>query len=122
MIPPFARPRTRCWPKRSVRAWSKRFTTAPWRGRGVGELIASYGEIDRPFYFRSSAKPFQAAVSQACGAGLVREQLALACASHDGQPVHVALVESILAGAGLNRRRSGKPARTGPCPGLPSDG
>ena len=66
-----------------------------------GELIAHYGEIDRPFYFRSSAKPFQAAVSQSCGAGLGREQLALACASHDGDPVHVALVESILAGAGL---------------------
>lgn len=66
-----------------------------------GELIASYGQIDRPFYFRSSAKPFQAAVSQACGAGLGREQLALACASHDGDPVHVALVESILASAGL---------------------
>jgi L-asparaginase II len=66
-----------------------------------GELIASYGEIDRPFYFRSSAKPFQAAVSQACGAGLAREQIALACASHDGEPVHVALVESILASAGL---------------------
>lgn len=67
-----------------------------------GELIASYGDIDRPFYFRSSAKPFQAAVSQACGAGLVREQLAVACASHDGEPVHVALVETILAGAGLS--------------------
>jgi L-asparaginase II len=67
-----------------------------------GDLIASYGEIDRPFYFRSSAKPFQAAVSQACGAGLEREQIALACASHDGEPVHVALVESILASAGLN--------------------
>ena len=67
----------------------------------AGELIASYGDVDRPFYLRSSAKPFQAAVSQMCGAGLVREQLALACASHDGQPVHVALVESILAGVGL---------------------
>jgi L-asparaginase II len=66
-----------------------------------GDLIASYGEIDRPFYFRSSAKPFQAAASQACGAGLAREQLAVACGSHDGEPVHVALVESILGGAGL---------------------
>ena len=66
-----------------------------------GELIASYGDVDRQFYLRSSAKPFQAAASQACGAGLAREQLAIACASHDGQPVHVALVESILAGAGL---------------------
>jgi L-asparaginase II len=74
-----------------------------------GELVASYGEIDRPFYFRSSAKPFQAAVSQACGAGLVREQVALACASHDGEPVHVALVETILAGAGLTPSDLGNP-------------
>ena len=66
-----------------------------------GELVASCGEIDRLFYFRSAAKPFQAAVSQACGAGLAAEQIALACASHDGEPVHVALVESILARAGL---------------------
>ena len=66
-----------------------------------GALVASYGDIDRLFYFRSAAKPFQAAASQACGAGLEREQIALACASHDGEPVHVALVESILAGAGL---------------------
>ena len=81
-----------------------------------GELIASYGDIDRPFYLRSSAKPFQAAVSQACGAGLGREQLALACASHDGEPVHVALVESILAGAGLTADDLGNP------PGWPLSG
>jgi L-asparaginase II len=81
-----------------------------------GDLIASYGEIDRPFYFRSSAKPFQAAVSQACGAGLGREQLALACASHDGEPVHVALVESILTGAGLTVDDLGNP------PGWPLSG
>lgn len=74
-----------------------------------GELIASYGDIDRPFYFRSAAKPFQAAVSQACGAGLGREQLALACASHDGEPVHVALVESILTAAGLGPDDLGNP-------------
>ena len=81
-----------------------------------GELIASYGEVDRPFYFRSSAKPFQAAVSQACGASLVREQVALACASHDGESVHVALVESILAGAGLSAADLGNP------PGWPLSG
>ena len=56
-----------------------------------------------------SAKPFQAAVSQACGAGLAREQLAVACGSHDGEPVHVALVEAILAGAGLSADDLGNP-------------
>ena len=74
-----------------------------------GELIASYGDIDRPFYFRSIAKPFQAAVSQACGANLGREQMAVACGSHDGEPVHVAIVESILAGAGLTADDLGNP-------------
>jgi L-asparaginase II len=36
------------------------------------------------------------------GAGLEPMQLAAICASHHGFPVHVALVESILAGAGLD--------------------
>ncbi|MCI0426067.1 MAG: asparaginase, partial [Actinobacteria bacterium] len=35
-----------------------------------GNLIAWSGDIDRPFYLRSAAKPFQAMVSQENGAGL----------------------------------------------------
>jgi L-asparaginase II len=66
-----------------------------------GALVASSGDINRPFFFRSSAKPFQAAVSQSCGADLVPEELAVACASHDGEPVHAALAEQILQRAGL---------------------
>lgn len=66
-----------------------------------GDLIAWHGDIDRAFFFRSAAKPFQAAVSVASGALLQREQLALACASHSGEPVHVALVRSILESVGL---------------------
>lgn len=65
-------------------------------------LIASHGDIDRPFYLRSSAKPFQAFVSQEAGAGLGSLELAMACASHRGCPVQVALVESILAAACLD--------------------
>ena len=67
-----------------------------------GELIAQAGEIDQPFYFRSAAKPFQAAVSQACGAGLAPTELALACASHDGEAAHLEVVEGMLAGVGLS--------------------
>jgi L-asparaginase II len=67
----------------------------------AGELIAWQRDIDRPFYFRSAAKPFQAAVSVSCGAPLVGEHLALACASHSGDPVHVGLTRSILEAAGL---------------------
>ncbi|HUO46365.1 MAG TPA: asparaginase [Acidimicrobiia bacterium] len=67
-----------------------------------GQLVAHTGDIARPFFFRSAAKPFQAAMSQAHGAGLRPEELALASASHDGEAVHLALVESMLADAGLS--------------------
>lgn len=67
-----------------------------------GEVVASAGDIDRPFYLRSSAKPFQAFVSQQSGAELRPVELALASASHRGLPVHVAVVESMLAKSGLD--------------------
>ncbi len=66
-----------------------------------GGLIAHAGDIDRSFFFRSAAKPFQAAVSQRCGAGLEPTELALACASHDGEAVHLTVVEEMLTRAGL---------------------
>ncbi|MFZ0013459.1 MAG: asparaginase [Acidimicrobiia bacterium] len=74
-----------------------------------GSLIASYGDIDRPFYLRSSAKPFQAFVSQRSGADLGPRELAMAAASHRGFPVQVALVESMLAGAGVDESALGCP-------------
>lgn len=67
-----------------------------------GRPVARFGDIARPFYFRSAAKPFQATVSQRLGADLVPEELALACASHDGDPVHLALVERMLERGGLS--------------------
>lgn len=60
--------------------------------------VAVRGEIDRPFYVRSAAKPFQARVVLDSGVRLAPVQLALACASHSGHPVHVAIVDDILAG------------------------
>jgi L-asparaginase II len=81
-----------------------------------GELVAWSGEIERPFWFRSSAKPFQAAVSVEHGARLAPEQLAVACGSHDGLPVHTALAGAILAGAGLDGSALQCP------PGWPLDG
>jgi L-asparaginase II len=68
---------------------------------GDGDLLAWSGDIDRPFFLRSAAKPFQAAVSQEEGADLQPTELALAAASHDGEPVHVAIVEAMLASVGL---------------------
>lgn len=66
-----------------------------------GRLIASTGDVDRPFFLRSSAKPFQAAVSRR-HAVLAPVQLAMACASHRGLPAQVAIVRGILEGAGLS--------------------
>lgn len=70
--------------------------------RPDGSLVAWHGDIDRPFFLRSSAKPFQAYVSQTSGAGLEPIQLTMAAASHRGLPVHVALIESILEDADLS--------------------
>lgn len=72
-------------------------------------LLAKHGDIDRPFYLRSSAKPFQAQVSQQAGADLSPLELAMACASHRGFPVHVALVKAILDEAGLAEDALGCP-------------
>ncbi len=67
-----------------------------------GSLIASSGDIDSPFFIRSSAKPFQATVSRESGADLDPLEMAMACASHRGFPVQVALVRGMLAAAGLD--------------------
>ena len=67
-----------------------------------GALVAHSGDIDQPFFLRSAAKPFQALASQEHGAALGPLELALACASHDGHPVHTALVGSMLVRVGLS--------------------
>jgi L-asparaginase II len=74
-----------------------------------GDLLASSGDIDRPFFLRSAAKPFQALIAQEEGAALDVEGLAIAASSHDGEPVHVALVESMLARVGLDGSALGCP-------------
>lgn len=66
-----------------------------------GRLISAHGEIDQVFYLRSSAKPFQALISQESGASLDPLELAIICASHRAFPVQVGLVASVLEGAGL---------------------
>lgn len=67
-----------------------------------GSLVASSGDIDQPFFLRSAAKPFQTVVSHESGAALDPLGLAVASGSHDGDPVHVALVESMLFEVGLD--------------------
>jgi L-asparaginase II len=70
---------------------------------GQGKVLETLGaDLDRPFFYRSAVKPLQASVSQRRGADLGPEQLALAAASHGGQPVHVAVVAGMLAEVGLD--------------------
>lgn len=66
-----------------------------------GEMVAGAGDVDRPFFVRSSAKPFQALACVEAGLVVGPTQLAVACGSHSGDPIHVAIVSQILAGAGV---------------------
>ena len=65
-----------------------------------GRLVASVGDPDFATYPRSSLKPFQALALVETGAadtfGLSQKHLALACASHRGQPFHLELVQDWL--------------------------
>jgi L-asparaginase II len=81
------------------------------RGRYVfcdarGETIGSLGDPEGHVYLRSSAKPFQALPLVFSGAanafGITDEELAVACASHNAEPRHLAAVRSILRKAGLS--------------------
>ena len=71
----------------------------------AGSVLRQGGDVDRPVYARSAVKALQALPLVASGAaerfGLVDAELALACASHGGQPEHVATATSMLAKAGL---------------------
>jgi len=71
-----------------------------------GALIASAGDIDRPVFPRSAVQALQALPLVAGGAadrfGLGDAELALACASHNGEPEHVATAAGMLAKAGLD--------------------
>ena len=65
-------------------------------------LLLEFGDIDRPFFYRSAIKPFQATISLETGLTLTQDQKAVACSSHGGQIVHRAVVSSILSDAGLD--------------------
>src|SRR5215475_7501960 len=71
-----------------------------------GDTVLALGDVDRPTYPRSSVKALQALPLVESGAadrfGLAEPALALACASHSGEPDHVATAQAMLAGAGLD--------------------
>lgn len=67
-----------------------------------GDLDWSVGAATAPILPRSSNKPLQALGMVRAGLDLPADLLALACASHSGEPFHVEGVRRILAGAGLS--------------------
>ena len=70
-----------------------------------GRLIAAWGDVDALIYPRSAVKPLQALPILATGAGirfgLTAAELAIACGSHAGEPVHVQTVAGWLRRLGL---------------------
>lgn len=70
-----------------------------------GNVIASAGDIERPVFPRSAVKSMQALAMVSSGAmerfALRDEELALACASHQGEDIHVAGVTGFLNHLGL---------------------
>jgi L-asparaginase II len=71
-----------------------------------GRVVASLGDIGRPIFPRSAVKVLQALPLVESGAaeqlGLADEELAIACASHSGEPAHTAVVERLLGKLGLD--------------------
>lgn len=90
------------------------------RGRLVllaadGSIQLAVGDVYAPILPRSSNKPMQATGLLDAGLELSGAQLALASASHAGEPFHVEGVRKILAGVGLDETALRTP------PSLPLD-
>lgn len=73
---------------------------------GSGQIMSAWGDPDAVVLPRSSSKMIQALPLLTSGAadarGLTSEQLALACASHQGAPIHVDRVNTWLSDLGLD--------------------
>ena len=75
-----------------------------------GSVAFAVGDPERPILPRSSNKPMQAVAMLRAGLDLDGKPLALACASHSGEPFHLDGVREILAGAGLDESALQTPA------------
>jgi L-asparaginase II len=110
------------WPETPVlvEAWRSGFLESVHRGSLVvlgadGELLASFGAVDRPVLPRSSNKPVQATALLAAGwSPRSDEELAIGAGSHSGEDGHRDVVAGMLAAAGLDQEDLGCP------PALPS--
>lgn len=81
----------------------------------AGAVVVAVGDPRTPILPRSTLKPLQALAVLRAGAPLRAEGLALACASHAGEPFHLAGVRAVLAASGLEE------AQLRNTPDLPSD-
>jgi L-asparaginase II len=73
---------------------------------GGGHTVAALGSPETVTYVRSSGKPFQAMPVIVSGAadhfGFTEQEIAIACGSHSGEPIHVETVQSMLRKIGLD--------------------
>ncbi len=71
-----------------------------------GRQVLALGDIERPIFPRSAVKGLQALPLVESGAAdalqLTDSELAIACASHNGEPEHVATAAGMLAKAGVD--------------------
>jgi L-asparaginase II len=65
-----------------------------------GAAVFALGDVERAIYPRSALKPIQALPLAESGAEVSEEELALACASHSGEPMHTARIAAWLARIG----------------------
>jgi L-asparaginase II len=74
-------------------------------GLASGETLLEFGDTSRAVFPRSAIKAFQALPLIAAGGagrfGLTDAEISLLCASHNGEPKHVAAARSILRKIGL---------------------
>jgi len=71
-----------------------------------GGLAVALGDIASPIFPRSAIKAFQALAMVELAAdrfGFTEEEIALACASHGGEPEHVRVARAMLAKLGLDQ-------------------
>jgi L-asparaginase II len=94
-----------------VEVWRGSLVESQHRGAIVvadadGGRMLMLGDVEQPVYPRSAVKALQALPLVESGAadrlGLTPSELALACASHSGEPGHVATARQMLARAGLD--------------------
>ena len=73
---------------------------------GRAKVVTALGAPENVTFIRSSGKPFQAIPLVASGAadhfGFTQKEIAIACGSHSGEPIHVETVSSMLKKIGLD--------------------